>query len=55
MINKSISLRVTEEEYNFLKEKVDYFYYDNVSSYIRSLIRDEILKEKEDDPEYLFI
>lgn len=46
--NNMVTMRVSDEEMDFLKSKVDFFYFDNVSSYIRSLIRCEMQDDKEE-------
>lgn len=40
-----VTIRLSEDEYNFIQSQVDCFFYHNASSYIRSLIREASLSE----------
>lgn len=45
-LSNTISLRLTKDEYDFVRDKIDYFFFDSASSYIRSLIRNDMQSER---------
>lgn len=44
----AVNFRVSDKEYEFLENSVDYFQYDSVSAVIRGLIRQAMKQELED-------
>lgn len=43
-----VAFRLSDKEYEFLENSVDYFQYDSVSAVIRGLIRQAMKNEVED-------
>lgn len=44
----AVNFRVSDKEYEFLLNSVDFFHYDSISSVIRGLIRQAMKQELED-------
>lgn len=47
--NNVVRFRLSDLEYDYIKSQVDYFNYDSVSDYLRSLVRREIEEERKGD------
>lgn len=41
-----VTLRLSEDEYNFVQSQVDFFYFDSASMFLRSLIRESMDEER---------